>query len=232
MPPLARLGLALVPFALAACYTPSSDPLADAERARNAHDWPAVVAAYDDGVRQGDPFAMAYLAGITQWGHIEDSTGQQTQIAWARDEDRSSDLYRRAAAGLRPLAERGDVRAQLMLGRILYGGFGTEPDTSAATALWTRAAEAGDLDAQVSLGWLVYMRRRDPRAIPMLTRAAEQGQPVAQHILYSAYRDGRLVEADSATAMMWLGRAAAAGDREAVREQRSIAASTSGRLRS
>lgn len=228
MPPIVRLSFALVPLALAACYTSSADPMGDAERARAAQDWPAVVAALDDGARQGDPYAMAALADVTRYGMIDDSSGQQVG-AWAKDEKRSDALYRRAAAALRPLADRGDVRAQLMLGRIVYGGFGVARDTSAATALWARAAAAGDADAQAMLGTLVYMRQRDPRAVPMLTRAAEQGHAAAQYMLYFTYRDGRLVESDPERAMAWLARAAAADHREAIREQRAIAASTAGR---
>lgn len=63
--------------------------------------------------------------------------------------------YATAARLLEPAAERGDVDAQLLLGRIFDLGLGGREDDQEAVRWYLRAAEGGDAYAQLSVG-LMY----------------------------------------------------------------------------
>ena len=118
------------------------------------------------------------------------------------------DAHRHLAAA----ARRGDLAAQLLLGKaLLLGQGGLERDPVEAASWLRRAAEAGDPAAAY---WLAVLHRsdlggRDDRAaIPWLERAAAAGLPAARYLLGTAYRDGRGVEPDQARALALLEAAA------------------------
>lgn len=62
--------------------------------------------------------------------------------------------YMRAVATLTPLALRGNVEAQAMLGYLYENGFGAPQAYAAAADLYTQAAIAGNPFAQAMLGLL------------------------------------------------------------------------------
>ncbi|WP_322011614.1 tetratricopeptide repeat protein [Paraburkholderia sp. J12] len=79
------------------------------------------------------------------------------------------------------------------------------------------AAEAarGNLDAATIYGQLVLFGVGGPPSgsgFALLSRAAADGQPVAQRLVGQLYLEGQRVPADVPAARMWLGRAADAGD--------------------
>lgn len=59
-----------------------------------------------------------------------------------------------ALGAWRPLAEQGDVEAQVIVGEIFERGLGVAPDYTAARSWYRRAADAGSRRAQVNLGYL------------------------------------------------------------------------------
>jgi uncharacterized protein len=59
----------------------------------------------------------------------------------------------------RPLAERGDARAQASLGFMYQNGFGVAQDFASAARWYGIAAEQGQADAQYSLGMLYLTGR-------------------------------------------------------------------------
>jgi len=87
-------------------------------------------------------------------------------------------------------------------------------DYAAAIEAWTPLAEAGDVDAQFSLGVLLDRglgAAKDPVAAAAWYRlAAEQGSEAAQVNLGLMYILGRGVDMDAAAAAEWFQRAAAA----------------------
>jgi len=87
-------------------------------------------------------------------------------------------------------------------------------DYAAAIEAWTPLAEAGDVDAQFSLGVLLDRglgTAKDPVAAAAWYRlAAEQGSEAAQVNLGLMYILGRGVDMDAAAAAEWFQRAAAA----------------------
>ncbi len=60
--------------------------------------------------------------------------------------------YAAALEELRPLAERGDARAQYFLGSMNFYGAGVPRDLAEAVKWYRRAAERGDAEAQIQLG--------------------------------------------------------------------------------
>lgn len=88
--------------------------------------------------------------------------------------------YAAAFEAWRPLAEAGDVEAQLALAGLYFDGQGVERDLPAALRWYRAAAEQGDAVAQLNLGDL-YARglgtERDlGLAVYWLTLSARQGR--------------------------------------------------------
>jgi uncharacterized protein len=92
--------------------------------------------------------------------------------------------YATALREFRPLAEEGDVGAQLNLGLMYARGEGVTQDYKAAVMWLTRAAEQGDIAGQFILG-AIYMTGEGvtqdyKAAVKWLTLAAKQGSPLAR----------------------------------------------------
>lgn len=90
-----------------------------------------------------------------------------------------------AAEAWRPLAEAGDVEAQVALAGLYTSGLGVPTDPTEAARLYRAAAEQGDAVARLNLGD-AYSRGagvpRDPaRAYVWLSLAAEQGRNWARN---------------------------------------------------
>jgi len=95
---------------------------------------------------------------------------------------------------------------------------------AAAVALLSPLAQAGNRDAQASLGYLYEIGRGVPQdetqAALWFRRAAEQGQPFAQYQLGLLYDKGRGVPQDVVEAEKWLILATAAGAPPETAEER------------
>lgn len=108
---------------------------------------------------------------------------------------------------LQPLAEGGDLRAQLAIARIYDSGYW--PRQYREAAKWYRlAAEQGDADTQYQLGYMQLRRMGlpfDPAAAARwFGRAAEQGHWRAQIELSRMYAEGWGLPRDPPKAYMWL----------------------------
>ena len=119
----------------------------------------------------------------------------------------------------RPLADRGHVFAQLILGAILAGGHGA-PQNCVEAAEWRRkAAEQGSPEAQTLLG-VMYAKgegvaRNDALAVKWFREAAERDFAAAQSNLGLMHARGRGVAQSDAEAAKWFRRAADRGFVEA-----------------
>lgn len=132
--------------------------------------------------------------------------------------------YARALAILKPLAENGDSRAQIMLGLMYDYGHGV-PETPAESLKWYRmAAEQGaplaqhDVGVKYSLGKGV--RQNYPEAARWWQKAAAAGVPDSQFNLGLMYYRGTGLERDYNRAAEWFEQAATQGH---ARAQYSIA---------
>lgn len=118
---------------------------------------------------------------------------------------------------LTPLAEQGEMKAQLLLGD-MYSGVRGVPQDHAKAAFWYRkAADQGSAPAQTSLGVMyekgIGVKQDDKEAVSLFLKAAEQGFAEAQYVLGGIYERGlgKTVQPDPVQAHMWFDLAATAG---------------------
>lgn len=134
-------------------------------------------------------------------GQFEDSVA-----AYERGE------YTTAFRLMKPLAEKGDAKAQHNLGVMYDNGRGTPQDYTKALMWYRRSAGQGLPEAQHNLG-LMYengqgVPQNYPEAVKWYRRAAEQGMPDSQANLGIMYYKGQGVSKDYVLAHMWLDLAA------------------------
>ena len=120
--------------------------------------------------------------------------------------------YQRALRELVPAAD-SDARAASLVSQIYLRGLGTRADSQQALLWLRRAAELGDLAAQLGLAERYAQGSvQDQRAaLEWYTRAAEQGSHAAEYALGLIYAEGRGVPADASQALPWMQKAAEAG---------------------
>jgi hypothetical protein len=127
--------------------------------------------------------------------------------------------YGTALKEWRPLAEQGDVEAQIGLAEMYDMGRGVAQDAEAAAGWSKRAAEQGNARAQAKLGTMFATGHGVPvdlsTAVLWWSKAAEQGSPAAQMRLAQAYHKGEGATRDLARAEFWYAKAANAGIGEA-----------------
>ncbi len=117
----------------------------------------------------------------------------------------------KAVAIWRGLADKGDNDAAFNLGQAYRLGRGVSPDSGAAKKWFERAARAGHLDAQVSLGLLLFDSGDRATALGWLKRAAERGEPRALLVTGTALFNGDGVKRDPILGYAYVRRAAAQG---------------------
>jgi len=117
-----------------------------------------------------------------------------------------------AAVGIwRPLADSGDADAAFNLGQAYRLGKGVPLDLAQAQAWLDRAARKGHVDAQATLGLLMFQNGNRVGAMRWLKAAAEVGEPRALLMLGTALYNGDGVPRDPVTAYAYVSRAAAQG---------------------
>ena len=117
----------------------------------------------------------------------------------------------KAVAIWRGLADKGDNDAAFNLGQAYRLGRGVSPDSGAAKKWFERAARAGHLDAQVSLGLLLFDSGDRVSALGWLKRAAERGEPRALLVTGTALFNGDGAKRDPILGYAYVRRAAAQG---------------------
>ena len=125
--------------------------------------------------------------------------------AWQRSD------YAAAVAIWRPLAQAGDADAAFNLGQAYRLGRGVPVDLAQAQSWLEKSANAGHLDAQTTLGLLLFDSGNRPTALRWLKQAAQRGEPRAMLVYGTALFNGDGVEADPVTAYAYVSRSAAQG---------------------
>jgi hypothetical protein len=125
--------------------------------------------------------------------------------AWQRAE------YESAVKIWRPLAEAGDADAAFNLGQAYRLGRGVPISLAAAQTWLERAARKGHLDAQTTLGLLLFNGGNRVSGLRWLRTAAEEGEPRALLIYGTALFNGDGVVRDPVRAYAYVSRAAAQG---------------------
>jgi len=136
------------------------------------------------------------------------------------------ELFRRAAA-------QGNLDAEYNLGVCLRRGLGVAADVEGAERSYRSAAQRNYVPAQVALADLIAERATSnaawAEAAECFRLAAESGNPVAMTRLAQLHERGQGVRLDRQTALVLYQRAAAAGNDEAGRAARRMAANSDGK---
>lgn len=119
--------------------------------------------------------------------------------------------YASAVAIWRPLAQKDDSDAEFDLGQAYRLGRGVPVDLAQAQLWLEKAADAGHLDAQTTLGLLLFDSGNRSGAMRWLKKAAERGEPRAMLVYGTALFNGDGVPKDPLTAYAYVSRAAAQG---------------------
>src|SRR5690348_12726443 len=125
--------------------------------------------------------------------------------AWQRSD------YAGAVTIWRPLAEKGDADAQFNLGQAYRLGRGVAINLGAAKSWFERAAANGHVDAQTTLGLLLFQNGDQAAGLKWLKQAAEQGEPRALLVFGTALYNGDGVTQDRVLGYAYVSRAAAQG---------------------
>ena len=148
--------------------------------------------------------ALAASAAIAAPGGATKSV-RDGIAAWQRSD------YATAVAIWRPLAAKGDSDAAFNLGQAYRLGRGVSVDLAQAKTWLEKAARAGHLDAQTTLGLLLFDSGSRDAAITWLKKAAERGEPRAMLVYGTALFNGDGVTKDQLMAYAYVSRAAAQG---------------------
>lgn len=120
-----------------------------------------------------------------------------------------------AVAGMKEIAEAGDVNAQYLMGKLWRDGPLLTPDSVNARYWFTLAAKQSHAPAQYALGKLLLSRDVEVRdleqGIKWLKMSAEQGNPHAHYRLGKEYLKGEVVEKDTHLGMNHIYTAAMGG---------------------
>lgn len=116
-----------------------------------------------------------------------------------------------AVAIWRQLAEKGDPDAAFNLGQAYRLGRGVPLDLGQAQNWFERAARKGHIDAQTTLGLLLFQNGNRVAAMRWLNSAADAGEPRALLMVGTALYNGDGVPEDHVKAYAYVSRAAAQG---------------------
>ena len=123
--------------------------------------------------------------------------------------------FQTALKNWKPLAEQGNIEAQINLGVMYYKGVGVTQDNKEAVKWYRLAAEQGYARAQHNLGFMYDkgkgVTQDNKEAVKWYRLAAEQGYARAQHNLGFMYDKGKGVTQDYKEAMKWYRLAAELG---------------------
>jgi len=111
----------------------------------------------------------------------------------------------------RPLAEKGDADAAFNLGQAYRLGKGVDLNLAAAQTWYERAADKGHLDAQTTLGLLLFQNGNQIAGLRWLKGAADKGEPRAMLMYGTALFNGDGVTQNPVLGYAYVSRAAAQG---------------------
>lgn len=158
-------------------------------------------------------------------------TSPQTDPEAACQQSMAQKNYAQIAQHCPPLAQQGDVKAQLLLAKMYADGKGVVQSDQQAVKWYQMAAEQGDKTAQSALGVSYYtgngVTQDYRKAASWQRKAANQGHPDAQFILGVMYELGQGVPQDFVLAYKWFLLAASQGAKGAMESRSSLAAKLS-----
>lgn len=149
--------------------------------------------------------ALVAISGLAAPASAQQRTVKAGIEAWQRSD------YATAVSIWRPLAESGNADAAFNLGQAYRLGRGVQVNLAAAQTWLERAARKDHLDAQSTLGLLLFQNGNHAAGLRWLKAAAEGGDPRALLVYGTALFNGDGVERDPVLAYAYVSRAAAQG---------------------
>ena len=146
--------------------------------------------------------AAVVLVGIAPASAQSVDAGIQ---AWQRGD------YPAAVSIWRPLATHGDADAQFNLGQAYRLGRGVTTDLAVARGWLEKSAGQGHIDAETTLGLLLFQNGDQAAALKWLKLAAEAGEPRAMLVYGTALFNGDSVTQDPISGYAYVYRANAQG---------------------
>jgi TPR repeat protein len=134
--------------------------------------------------------AQSVKAGIEAWQHSD---------------------YAAAVANWKPLAEKGDADAAFNLGQAYRFGRGVKLSLSDAQTWFDVAARKGHVDAQTTLGLLLFQNGNQTAGLRWLKAAAEKGEPRAMLVYGTALFNGDGLPQNPVLGYAYVSRSAAQG---------------------
>ena len=164
--------------------------------------------------------SMTFAALLLLWSAVSFAGEFEDGLAAYNRED-----YKTAVAMLTKAANKGDAKAQTMLGAMYSEGQGVPQDYKQAASWYRKAADQGNAKAQTNLG-AMYADGRSvtqdyKQAASWYRKAADQGNAVAQNNLGEMYKDGQGVTQDYVEAYKWFNLAARYATDKALRDKAS-----------
>lgn len=147
----------------------------------------------------------AAIAALTAAAPVPAQSVRAGIEAWQRSN------YSTATEIWRPLAEAGDVDASFNLGQAYRLGRGVPTNLSTAKDWFERAAAKGHIDAQTTLGLLLFQNNEQKEGLRWLKAAAEQGEARALLVYGTALFNGDSVTQDTVLGYAYVSRSAAQG---------------------
>lgn len=127
--------------------------------------------------------------------------------------------YAAAYRDFRPIAERGDARAQYYLAQLYRSGLGVPQDFAEAARWYGRAAVQGDAKAQTALAYQYHVGKGVAQnygeALRWYRRAADRGDALAAYNIGAMHYFGEGVPKDYVQAERWYRVAAGRGSHRA-----------------
>ena len=133
------------------------------------------------------------------------------EISEQEDLGNSEELYKAGFKALKEKVEQGDLHYSNVLGYAYRFGIGTEENIKQAIKVFTPSAEQGNAMSLGHLSELYLEQDKIEKAKPLMLKAAEKNNDVAQYNLgYSIY------EAGSEESLYWLNKAAENNNLQAI----------------
>lgn len=219
---LLRVALTALLMQMAVAGTAVAASSADALLAYDKRDFATAFAIYRDLAERGDATAQYALGRMYARGEGVPKDADQARywFGMGRDQGNALKAYNKGdfATALqiyRPLADKGQVLAEYILGLMYANGQGVPENYGEALKWLQKAAEHGEAKAQFSVGVLYFkglgMPKNHAEALTWYRRAADQGNATALYNLGAMYAKGETVAQDSVTAYMMYTLAATRG---------------------
>ncbi len=170
------------------------DAMATALAAARSGDYATALAIWEPMARAGNARAQNNIAACFMGG---DGVEESAELA---------------ARWLKLSAAAGDAVGQRNLATLYFRGEGVGQDDEEAMRLYRLAAGQGDAQAQDMLSWMLAEQGDYPQARLLAEQAAAQGVAASMTRLGNLHHEALGVERDSARALLWWRKAAAAGD--------------------